>query len=161
MKKFMVTAAALASLALSAAAIVAGCGSRDRGTPASAVVSGRTLVEGTAEGVSCMALDESVLPLNFFVQEQAFGNYSAEIAEGSSDDQGRFTLRADLEDLAATSLILYAKCDRIGCSAPGGCVYKRLPPLRRGDERWVVKSTGRPLNVTVRIGVDQPNSPCY
>jgi hypothetical protein len=136
-------------------------GCQGRKSASLVVVSGRTLVYGTAEG-TYVALYESSLPLEYFVQEQAFGSYTGETAEGSSNADGRFTLQAhDLDEESATRLILYATCERLGCSAPGGCVYRALPPLTRDGERWVVKSTGRPLRVTLRIGVDQPSSPCY
>jgi hypothetical protein len=149
----------LAAIALVVAAVVAaGCDGADQQPPT--VVSGRTLVEGTPES-AYIALYESAQPLDAFVQQQAFGEYTGETADGESDDNGRFTLGADVDEESAAHLILYAKCRGIGCSAPGGCVYRALPPLRRRDGRWVVRSSGRPLRVTLRIGVDRPDSPCY
>jgi hypothetical protein len=151
--------------ALFAAQVAVGCDSDADSRPLT-VVSGRTIIKPPTGGqvtpdAAYLALYESSLPLEAFVDEQAFGQYTGEIAEGLSDDEGRFTFSADIDEESAAHLILYAKCEQIGCSAPGGCVYKALPALRRGDERWVVRSSGHPLSVTLRIGIDHPDSPCF
>lgn len=71
---------------------------------------------------------------------------------GSADTDatdGRFRLRADLPGESANRLFLVSSCTFTGCS--GTCVATPLPPLRRDDDRWVVISTGKPLEVTVTI----------
>jgi hypothetical protein len=69
------------------------------------------------------------------------------VAEGDTDENGRFTLRADLSEDDTKGLYVYVTA----YGYESACGYVELPPLRRGEEGWVDARTGGPLNVDLTL----------
>jgi hypothetical protein len=69
------------------------------------------------------------------------------VAQGDTDADGRFILRADVSDDEMRDLYLYGGA----YGYEPACGYVELPPLRRDDERWVDARTGAPFVGELRL----------